>query len=101
VSVGLNSFLLISAGLFAIGGFGLVTRRSLAAIVMSTGLMFAAGVVALAAFARFDLVAHHQAGGQALGVVVALAAAGEVALGLSLLRLPHHPHGPLIDDLDG
>lgn len=101
MSIGLSTFLAISAGLFAIGGFGLVAKRSIAVIVLSTGLMFAAAAVALAAFSRFDLVPHHRVGGQALAVLVAVVAAAEVGLGLSMVRLLRHGSGLTIDDLGG
>lgn len=100
MSLGLAYFLGISTGLFAIGGFGLVARRQLATIVMSVGLMFAATVVALVAFARFSLVAGHRAGGQAFAVVVVLAVVSEVGLGLALVRLALRQQvGTSVDDL--
>ena len=99
MSVGIAPFLAISAGLFAIGGFGLVARRSLHAILMSSGLMFSAAVVALAAFARFDLVPHHRVGGQAFAVLVAATATGAVGVGLGMIRLLRRPDSPSVDDL--
>lgn len=99
MSVGIAPFLIVSAGLFAIGGFGLVARRNLHVILMSSGLLFSAAVVALAAFARFALVPHHRVGGQALAILVAVIAAGEVAVGLGMIRLLRRPHSPSVDDL--
>lgn len=100
MSVDLSTFLAISAGLFAIGGFGLVAKRSLSAVLMSTGLMFAAAVVALAAFSRFDLAPHHRVGGQAFAALVAVTAASEVVVGLGMVRLLRRQHaGSSVDDL--
>lgn len=88
----------VSAGLFAIGAFGLVAKRNLAVILMSVNLMFAAAVLALAAFARFNLVPGHRVGGQAFAVLVALTSTGEVVLGLGLVRLAGRQRAILADD---
>jgi NADH-quinone oxidoreductase subunit K len=101
MSLGLGYFLGLSIGLFAIGSFGLVAKRHLATIVMSLGLMLAATVVALSAFARFVPVAGHRVGGQAFAVVMALATLGEVGLGLALVRLSlRQGVSAFVDDLD-
>jgi NADH:ubiquinone oxidoreductase subunit K len=68
---------------------------------MSGGLMIAAAVVALAAFARFGPVAGHRVGGQAFAVVLGLAALGEVGLGLALVRMSlRQGVSAFVDDLD-
>lgn len=102
MSLGVEYFLAISAALFAIGAFGVVAKRHLAAVLMSAGLMFASSVVALAAFARFSLVAGHRVGGQAFAIVVVLAACGQVLLGFGVLRLALRQRvGPSVDDVAG
>ncbi len=45
--------LLLSAALFALGAFGLVTRKNLIAVLLSVELMVNAGVINFVAFARF------------------------------------------------
>ncbi|HYS02062.1 MAG TPA: NADH-quinone oxidoreductase subunit K [Candidatus Eisenbacteria bacterium] len=102
MSVGISTILGISAGLFAIGAFGLVAKRNLAVILMSVNLMFAAAVLALAAFSRFNLVPGHRLGGQAFAVLVALTSTGEVMLGLGLVRVAGRPRAIMaVDDLAG
>lgn len=101
MSLGLGYFLGLSIGLFAIGSLGLVAKRHLATIVMSVGLMVAATVVALSAFARFGPVAGHRVGGEAFAMVVALAALGEVGAGLALVRLSlRRGVSAFVDDVD-
>jgi NADH:ubiquinone oxidoreductase subunit K len=49
----LGHCLLLSAALFALGAFGLVTRRNLIAVLISIELMVNAGIINFVAFARF------------------------------------------------
>jgi NADH:ubiquinone oxidoreductase subunit K len=102
MSVGISTYLGLSVGLFAIGAFGLVAKRNLAVVLMSVSLMFAASVLALAAFSRFNLVAGHRVGGQAFAIVLALTSASEVGLGLGLVSLLGRHRGTLtVDELAG
>jgi NADH:ubiquinone oxidoreductase subunit K len=102
MSVGISTYLGLSVGLFAIGAFGLVAKRNLAVVLMSASLMFAASVLALAAFSRFNLVPGHRVGGQAFAVLVALTTSGEVILGLGLVRLAGRRGAVMaVDDLAG
>lgn len=81
--VPLSWFLLVSAGLFSIGLFGVLARRNAIAILMGIELMLNAVNLNLVAFWRYrtpELIA-----GQAFAVIVFAVAAAEVAVGLALI----------------
>lgn len=81
--VPLSWFLLVSAGLFSIGLFGVLARRNAIAILMGIELMLNAVNLNLLAFWRYrtpELIA-----GQAFAVIVFAVAAAEVAVGLALI----------------
>ncbi len=93
----LERLLIISAILFCIGLYGVLSRRHMIAVLMSVELMFNAVNVALVAFSRYTVPASLRfsgAGadverfvleGQTLAVFVIVVAAAEVALGLALI----------------
>lgn len=77
----MTKYLLLSALLFAIGAFGVLSRRNLLIILMSVELMLNGVNVALVAFAR-----HHQRlDGHVFVMMVMAVAAAEVGVGLALL----------------
>lgn len=79
----LSAYLLLSAALFSIGLFGVITRRNTVGILLGVELMLNAVNINLVAFSRF--------GGTEAGMVFTLFAicitVAEVALGLSLVIL--------------
>ena len=94
----LENALLVSAALFAIGLFGVLSRRNLVNVLMSLELMFNAVVLAAVAFSRFTLPATLSGGGAAdigavrgaltghvVAVFVICVAAAETGLGLALV----------------
>jgi len=76
-----NHVLVFSLLLFAIGVFGVLTRRNALVVLMSLELMLNAANLNFVAFswARPDL------GGQIFALFVICVAAGEVAVGLAIL----------------
>ncbi len=81
--VPLSWYLLISAGLFCIGLFGVLARKNAIAILMGIELMLNAVNLNLIAFWRYrtpEMIA-----GQAFAVIVFAVAAAEVAVGLALI----------------
>lgn len=94
----LENVLLVSAVIFGIGLFGVLTRRNVIVVLMSIELMFNAVNLAAIAFARFTVPASLAGGpvsitsdavrqvltGQAFAVFVIAVAAAEVTLGLAL-----------------
>jgi NADH:ubiquinone oxidoreductase subunit K len=92
----LERLLIISALLFCIGLYGVLSRRHLIAVIMSTEIMFNAVNVALVAFSRYTTPAVFRFDGQpdterllltgqTFALFVIVVAAAEVALGLALV----------------
>ena len=82
-SVPLQAYLILAAVLFAIGLFGVVTRRNTIGILLGIELMLNAVNINLVAFARFN--------GDVAGIVFTVfticITVAEVALGLALVIL--------------
>ena len=93
----LERLLIISAVLFCIGLYGVLSRKHIIAVIMSVEIMFNAVNVALVAFSRYTVPAANRMSGshagmerfvldgQTLAVFVIVVAAAEVALGLALI----------------
>ena len=82
-SVSLQGYLVLAAVLFAVGLFGVVTRRNTIGILLGIELMLNAVNINLVAFARFN--------GDVVGMVFTVftisITVAEVALGLALVIL--------------
>lgn len=76
-------YLLVAAGLFSIGLFGVLSRRNAIAILMSIELMLNAVNINLVAFWRYGLPSDLN--GQAFAAFVFVVAAAEAAVGLALI----------------
>jgi NADH-quinone oxidoreductase subunit K len=79
----LSWYLLLSAALFCIGLFGVLSRKNAIAILMGIELMLNAVNINLVAFWRYrtpEMIA-----GQVFAVIVFAVAAAEVAVGLALI----------------
>jgi NADH:ubiquinone oxidoreductase subunit K len=97
--VTLENVLFVSAIIFAIGIYGVLSRRNAVAVLMSLELMFNAVVLAAVAFSRFTPPAslvdvggpvsvdqlRLALAGHAFAVFIIAVAAAEVALGLALV----------------
>ncbi|BAD40581.1 NADH-quinone oxidoreductase subunit NuoK [Symbiobacterium thermophilum] len=79
----LNAYVALSAVLFALGGIGVLVRRSPLAILMCIELMLNAANLLFVAFGR----AHGGYEGQIMAFLVITVAAAEVAIGLALTVL--------------
>lgn len=79
----LQWYLLVAAGLFAMGVYGVLARRNAVAILMSIELMLNAVNLNLIAFWRY--VAPEHMNGQAFAVFIFAVAAAEAAVGLGLI----------------
>ncbi len=79
----LSWYLILAAGLFSIGLFGVLARRNAVAILLSVELMLNAVNINLVAFWRYGDVA--QMAGQVFVIIVFAVAAAEVAVGLALV----------------
>ncbi len=81
--VPLTWYLIVSAILFAVGVFGVLSRRNAVAILMSIELMLNAVNINLVAFWRY--LQPDQMAGQAFAAFVFVVAAAEAAVGLALI----------------
>ncbi|PID55560.1 NADH-quinone oxidoreductase subunit NuoK [candidate division KSB3 bacterium] len=79
----LESFLIIGALLFAIGLFGLITRRTLIGMLISSEIILAGASVNFMAFNRFT--APDPTIGQIYTLFIMAIAAAEAAIGLSII----------------
>jgi len=76
-------YLLVAAGLFSIGMYGVLARRNAIAILMGIELMLNAVNINLVAFWRYKT--PEALSGQVFAVFVFVVAAAEAAVGLALI----------------
>jgi NADH-quinone oxidoreductase subunit K len=97
--VPLSWFLILSAALFSIGLFGVLSRRNAIAILLGIELMLNAVNINLVAFWRYlDPV---RITGQVFAIIVFAVAAAEVAVGLALVISVYRNRKTVVaDELD-
>ena len=81
--MGLNAYLILAAVVFAIGAFGVITRRNTVGILLGVELMLNAVNINLVAFSRF----HGDVTGMILTLFAIAITVAEVALGLAIVIL--------------
>ncbi|MGE3311675.1 MAG: NADH-quinone oxidoreductase subunit NuoK [Limisphaerales bacterium] len=81
MKVGLEHYLLVSAGLFSLGLLGVILRRNLLVMYMGLELMLNAANLALVAFSRYN----KNLDGQLMVFFIITVAAAEVSVGLALI----------------
>ena len=92
----LNQFLLLSAILFSLGVYGVISRRNGVAILMSIELILNAVNINLVAFG-----AMHGISGQVFALFVIAVAAAEVGVGLAIVLLIYRNRQSIdLDQLD-
>ena len=79
----LSWYLILAAGLFCVGLFGVLARRNAVAILMGIELMLNAVNLNLLAFWRY--LHSDQVSGQVFVIIVFAVAAAEAAVGLALI----------------
>ena len=79
----LSHYIILSAVLFAIGIFGVVTRRNAIGILMSLELIFNAVNINMVAFSRF--LTPEGAYGELFAIFIITVAAAESVLGLAII----------------
>ena len=95
----LSWYLILAAGLFCVGLFGVLSRRNAVAILMGIELMLNAVNINLVAFWRYRT--PDDIAGQAFAVMVFAVAAAEVAVGLALVISVYRRRTTVLaDDLD-
>jgi NADH-quinone oxidoreductase subunit K len=97
--IGLEHYLTVAAGLFALGLYGLFTKRNAVAVLMSIELMLNAINLNLVAFSRF--VTPAAATGQVFVIFNIAVAAAEVAVGLAMVFAIYRDRRTVnVDELD-
>ncbi|MEE8576602.1 MAG: NADH-quinone oxidoreductase subunit NuoK [candidate division Zixibacteria bacterium] len=81
----MHAYLYLAAILFAIGLFGVITRRNVIGILMSLELMFNAVNINLVAFNKF--VVSEPMLGQIFAIFIIAVAAAEATVGLAIVLL--------------
>jgi NADH-quinone oxidoreductase subunit K len=82
MEIGLNHYLTISAILFSLGLFGLLSRRNAVSVLMGVELILNAANINFIAFTHF--VTNHL-GGHVFAIFVIILAASEVAVALAII----------------
>jgi NADH:ubiquinone oxidoreductase subunit K len=99
MSIPLSWYLILAAGLFCIGLFGVLARKNAIAILLGVELMLNAVNINLIAFWRY--LDPAQMAGQAFAVIVFAVAAAEVAVGLALIISVYRRRKTVVaDDID-
>jgi len=80
--VGLNHFLFVSAVLFSLGVFGIVTRKNAIMVLMGIELILNSANINFVAFARFG---NFGISGQIIALFVIILAAAEAAIALAIV----------------
>ena len=97
MEVGLNHFLIVSAVLFGIGLFALVSRRNAILVLMGIELMLNAANINLIAFSRYGGLGVD---GQVISIFVMILAVAEAAIALAIvLNLYHNFNTVNIDEV--
>lgn len=86
--IGLAHFLVVAAMVFAIGLYGVLTKRNVVGILMSVELMLNAVNINLVAFSRF--ITPEVLSGQVFAIFTITVAAAEVAVGLAMVFRVYH-----------
>lgn len=99
MTVGLTHCLLLAAVLFAIGLYGLLSKKSIIAVLMSIELMLNAVNINFIAFNRFTNVSDLT--GQLMSIFSIAVGVAEVAVGLALAYRMFREHGTVnVDELN-
>ncbi|HEY2916797.1 MAG TPA: NADH-quinone oxidoreductase subunit NuoK [Candidatus Limnocylindrales bacterium] len=95
----LNTYLTLSAALFAIGTFGFLARRNAISMLMSIELMLNAVNLAIVAFGAF--IPGLQDRGAVIALMVMAVAAAEATVGLAIvIAIYRNRKTPLVDEYD-
>ena len=99
MSIGLTHYLLLAAVLFAIGMFGVLSKRNIIAVMMGIELMLHGVNITLIAFNRFLPV--HDLSGQLMALFAIAVGVAEVAVGIALaFRIYHDRETINVDELN-
>ncbi len=97
MQVGLTHYLILSALLFSLGIYGVVTRRNAILVLMGIELILNAANINFIAFSKFGGM---KLDGQAFAVFVIILAAAEAAIALAIvLNIYHRFHTVNVDEV--
>ncbi|MBN1375183.1 MAG: NADH-quinone oxidoreductase subunit NuoK [Dehalococcoidia bacterium] len=82
-TLGLDHYIILSAVLFCIGLFGVLTQRNVIKVIMCVEIMLNAVNIALIAFSQY--VVPTALTGQIFAIFVMVVAAAEVAVGIAIV----------------
>lgn len=95
---GLNHFLLVSAVLFSLGLFAIVTRRNAIMVLMGIELILNAANINFVAFSRYSAGGFD---GQVIAIFVIILAAAEAAIALAIvLNIYQNFHTVNVDEMN-
>ena len=108
MSDSLDTYLILSGILFAIGSFGFLARRNAISMLMSIELMLNGVNLAIVAFGSFGAAAADAAArsssvaqGSVIALMVMAVAAGEATVGLAIvIAIYRNKRTPLVDEYD-
>lgn len=104
MSNSLDTYLILSGMLFAIGSFGFLARRNAISMLMSIELMLNAANLSIVAFAAFGAFGTTQQGvgvGSVIALMVMAVAAAEATVGLAIvIAIYRNKRTPLVDEYD-
>jgi NADH-quinone oxidoreductase subunit K len=99
MSDSLDSYLVLSGLLFAIGTFGFLARRNAISMLMSIELMLNAVNLAIVAFGSF--IPALKSNSSVIALIVMAVAAAEATVGLSIIiAIYRNRRTPLVDEYD-
>lgn len=99
MTIGLNHCLLLAAMLFAIGLYGVLSKRNIIAVLMGVELMLNAVNINFVAFNRFTPVSDLT--GQMMTVFAITVGVAEVAIGVALAYRIYNDRNTInVDELD-
>ena len=99
MSDSLNSYLILSGILFAIGTFGFLARRNAISMLMSIELMLNAVNLSIIGFGAF--VQNLVNDGSVIAIMVMAVAAAEATVGLAIvIAIYRNRKTPLVDEYD-
>jgi NADH-quinone oxidoreductase subunit K len=100
VSIGPGHYAVLSAIVFALGLFGVVTRTQMFGVLMAIALLFAAPVIALVGFTHVGMGTSLPPLGDALALFAVVGAGVEGAVGIAIAMLVWRRIGSSdVDDL--
>ena len=99
MSDSLDTYLVLSGILFAIGSFGFLARRNAISMLMSIELMLNAVNLSIIAFGAFSTSLNVDA--SVIALIVMAAAAAEATVGLAIvIAIYRNRKTPLVDEYD-